>query len=143
MNPSQTNLTSEQLQSLKNNEQLIALAQTIVDSQTSKPSLKDKLTSRKFWMSVAGFAAGLLGMVGCKENVIALVTFGVINIVSILAYCFSEGGIDSVRAKNLSDSMATFITMLADVLGKTTASTNTGTTAVTTTVTTMHDLPDA
>ena len=113
---SQTNLTKEQLQSLKNNEQLIVLAQTIIEAQTAKPTLKDKLTSRKFWMSVAGFVAGLMGMIGCKENVIALVVFGIIEIVSILAYCFSEGGVDSVRAKNLAEATATFITMLSEVL---------------------------
>lgn len=115
---SQTNLTTEQLQSLENNEQLIALAQAIIEAQTTKPTLKDKLTSRKFWMSVAGFVAGLMGMIGFKENVIALVVFGIIEIVSILAYCFSEGGVDSVRAKNLAEATATFINMLTEILAQ-------------------------
>ncbi|MCM1294986.1 MAG: hypothetical protein NC311_05545 [Muribaculaceae bacterium] len=116
---SQTNSTTAQLQSLMtSNEQLLALAQTIVESQNTKVSLKDKLKSRKFWMSVAGFVAGLMGMIGCKDNVIALAVFGIVEIVSILVYCFSEGTVDSARAKNLAEATATFIEMLGQVISE-------------------------
>lgn len=86
-------------------EALINMAQDLVAVQTTKPDLKTKLKSRKFWLAAAGCIAGLLGMIGCSDNVIAIAIFAVLEIVSIVVYCcFCEGKVDNEHAQKLIDA---------------------------------------
>lgn len=91
---------------------LISMAQDLVTAQTAKPDFKTKLKSRKFWLSAAGCIAGVMGMVGCSDNAIAVAIFAVLEILSIAVYCISEGRIDSKRAEQLVDATTTLLEII-------------------------------
>lgn len=94
---------------------LITMAQSMVESQTTKPTFVDKLKSRKFWMSAAGCIAGILGMLGANDNVIATAIFATLSIASIVVYCvFVEGKIDSSRSAQLVESLTTLLEILGN-----------------------------
>lgn len=92
---------------------LISMAQDLVAAQTTKPDFKTKLKSRKFWLSAAGCIAGVMGMIGCSDNAIAVAIFAVLEILSIAVYCISEGKIDAKRTEQLIDAA----TMLMEIIG--------------------------
>ena len=52
--------------------------------------MKNKLSSRKLWMAVAG--------IGVDASDIQTVAGGVISVVSAVSYIFTEGRIDAARA---------------------------------------------
>lgn len=110
---SQTNSTPmQQLNQIDMNE-VFAMAQTLVSTQTTKPTLKDKLKSRKFWISVAGVASGVCGILNADGNTTAMVIFTILQIVSIVVYCLAEGTIDATRAKQIAEAA----TILIDMIG--------------------------
>lgn len=61
-------------------------------------NIKEKLTSRKFWATVAGFVAGLAAVFGLDESVIAQVAGLVGSIASVITFIVTEGKIDAARA---------------------------------------------
>lgn len=56
---------------------------------------KRKLTSRKLWLSVAGFASGLMIYFGHSESEAAQVASLIMAGASVIAYCVGEGLADS------------------------------------------------
>ena len=52
---------------------------------------KRKLTSRKFWMALAGFVSGLLIFLGHSESEAAQVASLIMSGASVIAYCVGEG----------------------------------------------------
>ena len=52
---------------------------------------KRKLTSRKFWMALAGFVSGLLIFLGHSESEAAQVASLIMSGASVIAYCIGEG----------------------------------------------------
>ena len=52
---------------------------------------KRKLTSRKFWMALAGFISGLLIFCGHSESEAAQVASLIMSGASVIAYCVGEG----------------------------------------------------
>lgn len=52
---------------------------------------KRKLTSRKLWMSVAGFVTGLMLYLGHTEAEASQVAALILSGASVLAYCIGEG----------------------------------------------------
>lgn len=52
---------------------------------------KRKLTSRKLWVSVAGFVTGLMIYLGHTEAEASQVAALILSGASILAYCIGEG----------------------------------------------------
>jgi len=50
-----------------------------------------KLTSRKLWMAVAGFASGLLIYMGHSEAEASQVAALILSGASVIAYCVGEG----------------------------------------------------
>ena len=52
---------------------------------------KRKLTSRKLWISVAGFVSGLLIYLGHTEAEASQVAALILSGASVLAYCVGEG----------------------------------------------------
>lgn len=52
---------------------------------------KRKLTSRKLWMAVAGFASGLLIYLGHTEAEASQVAALILSGASVIAYCVGEG----------------------------------------------------
>lgn len=61
-----------------------------------KKDIIRKLSSRKFWMCLCGFATSLLTMFSYSESEIALVTSLITSAGCLIAYILSEGYIDAV-----------------------------------------------
>lgn len=59
---------------------------------------KRKLTSRKLWMAIAGFASGLLIYRGHTEQEASQVAALIMAGASVIAYCVGEGLADGGKA---------------------------------------------
>ena len=66
-----------------------------------KINWKRKLTSRKFWMAVAGFIAPLALAFGVSENTVSQITAIIMSGASCIAYIVGEGLVD---AENTPDN---------------------------------------
>lgn len=62
--------------------------------------LKRKLTSRKFWAAVAGFATPIMTMLNASENTIVQVTSIIMAGGTLIAYIIGEGLTDAAARKN-------------------------------------------
>ena len=60
--------------------------------------IKQKLTSRKFWMAVAGFISSIMFALGASDADIVKVTAIIMAGASVIAYIIGEGLIDGSRA---------------------------------------------
>ena len=56
---------------------------------------KRKLSSRKFWAAIAGFAASLLVGIGMADSTATQVTALIMSVVSLIAYILGEGMVDA------------------------------------------------
>ena len=106
-----TSQASLQTMNQSANAELVALAKSMLEKQNTPQTLKDKLKSRKFWLATAGCAAGLCGMIGFNDNITAIVVFAVLEVVSIVAYCISEGMVDSTRVTAIMEAIITIVEM--------------------------------
>ena len=63
---------------------------------------KRKLTSRKFWVAVAGFVSGLILAFGGAESTAATVSGCILQWASVIGYLLAEGLTDAaaVESKN-------------------------------------------
>lgn len=59
---------------------------------------KQKLTSRKLWVSVAGFVGMMLAAFGVAESEIARITAIIMAGASIIGYVLTEGLVDAKAA---------------------------------------------
>ena len=59
---------------------------------------KSKLTSRKFWMALAGLVSGLLLAFRVDENTVNDITGIIMACASVIAYVIGEGLADAARA---------------------------------------------
>jgi len=66
----------------------------------NKIDWKRKLTSRKFWVSVAGFAAGLIVAFGGKQNTADTVSGCILSGAAVVGYVIGEGLTDSFNGKD-------------------------------------------
>lgn len=66
--------------------------------------LKKKLTSRKFWMAVAGFAVGLIMAFNGSAEVAETVSGCIMSGASVIAYIIGEGLADSANSGDKSGS---------------------------------------
>lgn len=57
-----------------------------------------KLTSRKFWMALAGLVSGLLLAFRVDENTVNDITGIIMAVASVTAYIIGEGFADAARA---------------------------------------------
>ena len=96
-------------------EQLIVIGQNLASAACSAPTLKGKLKSRKFWVSVLGAIIGVLGMFNMATNTAMFIASASVALLSILGYCFAEGVVDAIRAKQLLQTISA-ITAHAAVL---------------------------
>lgn len=64
---------------------------------------KRKLTSRKFWVAIAGFAAGLIIAFGGADNTAETVTGCIMSLAAVVGYIFGEGLSDAAGAKASDD----------------------------------------
>jgi hypothetical protein len=58
-----------------------------------------KLTSRKFWMALAGFIAGVIGFIKSPSGTPDAITSLVMSFGSVVAYIVGEGLADAAGAK--------------------------------------------
>lgn len=87
----------------QNSTKLQETNQTNSQQQTEKSTLQSflkKFSSRKFLMSFIGVVVGILGMLNCNDNVIAIVAFALLEIMSIGIYCIVEGKVDAESVKS-------------------------------------------
>ena len=63
-----------------------------------KEQIIQKLTSRKFWVSVVGIVVGVAAAFGINENEYAQLVGLIGSIASAIAYVFVEGGSDKASA---------------------------------------------
>ena len=61
------------------------------------PSLKRKLSSRKFWVAVAQFVAMLIVMLGAEQETATEVTALIMAGATIIAYIIGEGMVDAAH----------------------------------------------
>ncbi len=61
---------------------------------------KRKLTSRKFWVSVAGFAAGLIVAFGGKQSTADTVSGCILSGAAVVGYAIGEGLTDASNRKD-------------------------------------------
>ena len=56
-----------------------------------------KLTSRKFWLAVAGLVTGIIGFLRNPSTDAESITSLIMALGSVVAYCISEGLVDAAR----------------------------------------------
>lgn len=83
-------------------------------TNTTVDRVKSKFTSRKFILSVVGCLTGILGIIGCNDNVIAVCAFVVLEILCILGFVITEGKIDAASV-NMAANLAT---QVADIINQ-------------------------
>lgn len=68
----------------------------------NKIDWKRKLTSRKFWVSVAGFAAGLIVAFGGGDDTANTVSGCIMSGAAVIAYTVGEGLSDAAGATTIT-----------------------------------------
>lgn len=74
----------------------------------------NKLLSRKFWMAIAGVATGIAMILGVDATEISSIAGGVVSLISVVSYIYTEGRIDSDRIKNSVDTITEAYKRLTD-----------------------------
>ena len=64
----------------------------------TKEEIIRKLTSRKFWMALAGFVSGLIVAFGGAEGTASTVSGCILQGASVLGYLLAEGLTDAAEA---------------------------------------------
>lgn len=77
-------------------------------------TLAKKFSSRKFILSFTGVIVGIVGMIGCNDDTIAIIAFIALEILSIIGYLIVEGKVDAAAVKAGLD----IAQEIADVLNK-------------------------
>ena len=93
-------------------------AATTNTNPSTGSSIRDvlkKFTSRKFIMSLVGVIVGILGIVGANDNVVAIVAFAALEILSILAYIIMEGHVDAKAVQSAVDAVNALLDMIAQM----------------------------
>ncbi len=70
----------------------------------NKIDWKRKLTSRKFWVALAGFIAGLIVAFGGSDGEAETVTGCIMSLAAVVAYVVGEGLTDVAALKNENKS---------------------------------------
>jgi len=64
---------------------------------------KAKLTSRKFWVALAGLAAGVISLLDVKTDT-SQITGVILSLGSVAAYIFGEGFVDAAAVNKQADT---------------------------------------
>lgn len=59
-----------------------------------------KLTSRKLWIAVAGFVAGLVVMFGGSDETAGMISGAILSGAAVVGYIFGEGLTDMAYSQN-------------------------------------------
>lgn len=104
---------------VESKEALVDHAVKFMESATKKSTIKEKLSSRKFWIAAVGCITGILGMIGLNDNIVALIAFVVLELGSIVGYCIAEGMIDAASFQKLLDVVSQIVDMIQNLDEKT------------------------
>lgn len=63
----------------------------------TKEDIIRKLTSRKFWLAIAGLVTGIIGFLKNPTTDAETITSLIMALGSVIAYCIAEGLIDAAR----------------------------------------------
>lgn len=103
------------------NQTQASSASTQNQSQTNQAqnssSNKSKFASRKFILALVGVITGILGIIGFNDNIIAVVAFVAIEILSIVAYCYIEGKVDAAAVGATASLLEVFKDLLDQLRG--------------------------
>jgi len=66
-------------------------------------------------MSLAGAVAGIMGMIGCNDDVTKIVAFAIVTAASILGYIIAEGKVDAAAVNSAADGITKILDMIADL----------------------------
>ena len=106
---SQTTITTDTVTVSDARARLLNSAAALLESKTTKPTWKDKLNSRKFWMCIVGIICGVLGIIGFNDSIIGIVASSIVSLGSIVGYMISEGTVDSASIKALLELVSKII----------------------------------
>lgn len=73
-----------------------------------------KLTSRKFWVAIAGIATGVALFLGGDGSDITTIAGAVTTIISSVVYMIVEGKVDADRVKNSIEGVQTIVDTIQD-----------------------------
>lgn len=65
---------------------------------------KRKLTSRKFWISIAGFVAGMIVIFGGSQDLADKISGSIMSAAAVVAYAVGEGLADGNSTNTNSDN---------------------------------------
>ena len=65
---------------------------------------KRKLTSRKFWISIAGFVAGMIVIFGGSQDLADKISGSIVSAAAVVAYAVGEGLADGNSTNTNSDN---------------------------------------
>ena len=65
---------------------------------------KRKLTSRKLWVSIAGFVAGMVIIFGGTQDTADKITGAIMSGAAVIGYAIGEGLVDAAAANGKNDS---------------------------------------
>jgi drug/metabolite transporter (DMT)-like permease len=76
--------------------------------------VKQKLTSRKFWMAIAGFVSGLLMIFGYSDGAVETISGAVVALGSSVGYMIAEAKADSANVKAVFEQSGEIVSELLD-----------------------------
>ena len=76
-------------------------------------TLKSKLTSRKFWLTLISVAAGIAQLLGADGNIVSTVSGALLAAVPAIIYVITEGKIDAEGVKKLASSLSDSLDVIA------------------------------
>lgn len=76
--------------------------------------IKQKLTSRKFWIAVSTIVSGLLMMFGFAETSIETISGAILVLGGATGYLVTEGVIDAARIKQVVDAVIDVVEVVGD-----------------------------
>lgn len=77
--------------------------------------MKEKLTSRKFWVAIISIITGILGIMNCDDNIIVFVGSALTIIIPTVSYIIIEGKIDAGRVTSATQEL---LTLLNELIGQ-------------------------
>lgn len=91
--------------------------QSQTNQAQNSSSNKSKFASRKFILALVGVITGILGIIGFNDNIIAVVAFVIIEILSIVTYCYIEGKVDAAAVGATASLLEVFKDLLDQLRG--------------------------
>ena len=75
--------------------------------------IKEKLTSRKFWVTLIGVACGIACLFGADSTSVELISGALLTLVPTVVYVITEGKIDAQGAKKIASSVSDALDVLS------------------------------